>query len=112
MGGGRVRPWKQEAVAERNKWHSVSGEAVVALMGGEGVVGKWASRSAVTKERGGGGRLVANRASDGGRIGKGQQGKGQHDNGKGQHSRQGQHGNGRHDKGRDDDTRSGMARRR
>ncbi len=50
--GGRFRPWKQEAVAECNKRHSASGEAVVALMGREGVVGKWASRLAVTKERG------------------------------------------------------------
>jgi hypothetical protein len=58
--GGRFRPWKREAVAERDKRHSASGEAVLVSMGGEGVVGKWATPSAVTKERGGGGLLAAN----------------------------------------------------
>jgi hypothetical protein len=53
VGEVRVRPWKREAAARRDKRHSASGEAVVAWMGRERVVGKWVSQSAATKERGG-----------------------------------------------------------
>ena len=54
VGEGRVRLWKREheAAARRDKLHSASGEAVVASMGGERVVGKWVSQLAAMKERG------------------------------------------------------------
>jgi len=53
VGEGRVRPWKREAAAQRDKRHAASGEAVVASMVGERGVGKWASKSAATKEKAG-----------------------------------------------------------
>jgi hypothetical protein len=38
IGGGVAAGKRQAAVVERNEHHSASGEAVVALVGGEGVV--------------------------------------------------------------------------
>ena len=53
VGEGGVRSWKHKGAAQRDKRHSASGEAVVALIGGERVVGKWVSRLVAMKERGG-----------------------------------------------------------
>ncbi len=41
--GGGAAAGKRQAAAERNEHHSASGEAVVASVGGEGVVDGWAS---------------------------------------------------------------------
>ena len=74
-------------------------------MGGERVVGKWASRLAATKERGGEGGCRQIEPLGGGRISKGQHCDGQHNNGKGQHGDgqhaigKGQQGNRRHNDG-------------
>jgi hypothetical protein len=44
--GNGVAVGKRQAAAERNKHYFLSGEVVVASVGGEGVVNRWASRLA------------------------------------------------------------------
>ena len=54
--GSGAAAGKRQAAAEPNEHYFLSGEALVASVGGEGVVDRWASRSVAKKERGGGGR--------------------------------------------------------
>ncbi len=61
--GGGTAAGKQQAAAECNQHYFLSGEAVVASVGGEGAVDRWACRLAAEEERGGGGHQQGGVAS-------------------------------------------------